>query len=59
MSEWIDTARDSLGAARDYGEAVRAAVLRAVAPDGAPQPALMAREQHGPMRRGSLARPKN
>jgi (2S)-methylsuccinyl-CoA dehydrogenase len=47
MSEWIDTARDSLGAARDYGEAVRAAVLRAVAPDGAPQPALMAREQHG------------
>ncbi len=46
MSEWIDTARASLGAARDYAEAVRAAVLRAVAPDGAPQPALMAREQH-------------
>ncbi|MDZ4276308.1 MAG: acyl-CoA dehydrogenase family protein [Erythrobacter sp.] len=46
MSEWIDTARDSLGAARDYGEAVRAAVLRAVAPDIATQPALMAREQH-------------
>ncbi|MET4132317.1 (2S)-methylsuccinyl-CoA dehydrogenase [Porphyrobacter sp. MBR-155] len=47
MSEWIDTARASLGAARDYAEAVRAAVLYAVAPDGAPQPALMAREQHG------------
>ncbi|MBU2588273.1 MAG: acyl-CoA/acyl-ACP dehydrogenase [Alphaproteobacteria bacterium] len=46
MSEWIDTARASLGAARDYAEAVRAAVLRAVAPDGAPQPALIAREQH-------------
>ncbi len=46
MSEWIDTARASLGAARDYAEAVRAAVLRAVAPDGAPQPALMTREQH-------------
>ena len=47
MSEWIDTARASLGAARDYAGAVRAAVLRAVAPDGAPQPALIAREQHG------------
>lgn len=46
MSEWIDTARASLGAARDYAETVRAAVLRAVAPDGAPQPALIAREQH-------------
>ena len=46
MSEWIDTARASLGAARDYAGAVRAAVLRAVAPDGAPQPALIAREQH-------------
>ncbi|MDT8279157.1 MAG: acyl-CoA dehydrogenase family protein [Erythrobacter sp.] len=46
MSEWIDTARASLGAARDYGETVRAALLGAVAPDGAPQPALIAREQH-------------
>ncbi|PKP93695.1 MAG: acyl-CoA dehydrogenase [Alphaproteobacteria bacterium HGW-Alphaproteobacteria-14] len=46
MSEWIDTARASLGAARDYAGTVRAAVLRAVARTGAPEPALIAREQH-------------
>jgi (2S)-methylsuccinyl-CoA dehydrogenase len=46
MSEWIDCARAALPAARTYGEAVRAAVERAVAPHGAPDPALLTREQH-------------
>ncbi|MBU7580977.1 MAG: acyl-CoA/acyl-ACP dehydrogenase [Porphyrobacter sp.] len=47
MSEWIMAAREALGAARLYQEAVREAVLAAVAPDGAaPDPALLTREQH-------------
>jgi len=46
MSEWIDAARESLGAARDYGETVRAAVLSTVAPAGTPEPALIERAQH-------------
>ena len=46
MSEWIDCARAALPAARTYGEAVRAAVERAVAPDGTPDPARLTREQH-------------
>ncbi|TAD74964.1 MAG: acyl-CoA dehydrogenase [Sphingomonadales bacterium] len=46
MSEWIDTARAALSAARLYGEEVRAAVLRAVAQGGAPDPVLLTREQH-------------
>jgi len=46
MNEWIDCARASLPAARTYGEAVRAAVERAVAPHGTPDPALLTREQH-------------
>ncbi len=46
MSEWISTARASLGAARDYGEAVRQAVADVVAPGGVPDPALLTREQH-------------
>ncbi len=45
-NEWIITARECLTAARDYQESVRAATLRAVAPGGAPDPALLTREQH-------------
>ena len=45
-SEWITAARASLGAAQDYGEAVRAAAARVVAPHGVPDPALLTREQH-------------
>lgn len=46
MSEWIGLARASLGAAREYAEQVRGVVAQVVAPDGVPQPALIAREQH-------------
>jgi (2S)-methylsuccinyl-CoA dehydrogenase len=46
MSEWIDHARASIIAARDYAEAVRAKVLHQVAPAGTPEPALLQREQH-------------
>ncbi|AUX70273.1 acyl-CoA dehydrogenase [Porphyrobacter sp. HT-58-2] len=46
MSEWIGLARASLGAAREYAEQVRAVAGQVVAPDGVPQPALIAREQH-------------
>jgi len=46
MSEWIDLARASISAARDYAEAVRAAVLQQVAPAGTPEPGLLEREQH-------------
>ena len=46
MSEWIEAARASLGAARDYAEAVRSAVAQAVAPGGMADPALIEREQH-------------
>ncbi len=44
--EWIVAARASLGAARDYGEAVRAAVAQVVAPGGAVDAGLLTREQH-------------
>lgn len=46
MNPWITTARAALGAAQTYLEAVRAATHAAVAPDGAPDPALLTREQH-------------
>ena len=46
MSEWIGLARASLGAAREYAEQVRAVAGQVVAPDGVPNPALIAREQH-------------
>lgn len=46
MSEWIETARASLGAARAYAESVRGAVARQVAPDGEPQAALIEQAQH-------------
>ena len=45
-SEWIQVARASLGAARDYREAVQAAVAQVVAPAGVPDPVLLTREQH-------------
>ena len=45
-SEWIQVARASLGAARDYGEAVQAAVAQVVAPAGVPDPVLLTCEQH-------------
>jgi len=44
--EWLAAARASLGAARDYGEAVRAGVAAIVAPGGAPDAQLVTREQH-------------
>ena len=44
--EWIANARASLGAAREYGAAVRAATARLVAPDGAPAADLLNLEQH-------------
>ncbi len=46
MNEWISAARASLGAAREYADVVRAAVAQQVAPDGAPDPALIDRAQH-------------
>jgi (2S)-methylsuccinyl-CoA dehydrogenase len=46
MNEWISAARASLGAAREYADVVRAAVALQVAPDGAPNPALIDRAQH-------------
>jgi (2S)-methylsuccinyl-CoA dehydrogenase len=46
MSEWINHARASISAARDYAETVRAAVLDKVAPTGEAQAALLEREQH-------------
>ncbi len=42
----ITEARASLGAVRDYGEAVRQAVARVVAPGGGPDAGLLTREQH-------------
>jgi len=45
-NEWIAAARASLAAARLYGEAVREAVAARVAPAGAPDAALVTREQH-------------
>jgi (2S)-methylsuccinyl-CoA dehydrogenase len=46
MSEWMAVARASLIAAREYSESVREAVAGVVAPGGAVDPALLAREQH-------------
>jgi (2S)-methylsuccinyl-CoA dehydrogenase len=46
MSDWITSARAALGAARDYCESVRQAVAAVVAPQGAPDPAVLTREQH-------------
>jgi (2S)-methylsuccinyl-CoA dehydrogenase len=46
MSEWMAVARASLIAAREYSESVREAVAGVVAPGGAVEPALLAREQH-------------
>lgn len=44
MTDWISLARAACLAARDFAEAARLATLSAVAPDGAPDPALI--EQH-------------
>jgi (2S)-methylsuccinyl-CoA dehydrogenase len=46
MSEWMMTARAALAAARAYAEDVRAATAAVVAPGGAPDLALLTREQH-------------
>ncbi|MBA4043773.1 MAG: acyl-CoA dehydrogenase [Erythrobacter sp.] len=46
MSEWIGLAHASLGAARDYAEAVRSAVTQVAAPGGVPDAALIERAQH-------------
>jgi (2S)-methylsuccinyl-CoA dehydrogenase len=46
MSEWIEAARASLAAARDYAEAVRDTVAQAVAPGGLVDAALFERAQH-------------
>jgi (2S)-methylsuccinyl-CoA dehydrogenase len=46
LNQWIKIARDSLGAARQYAQAVRAATARRVAPAGTPDAGLLAREQH-------------
>lgn len=46
MSEWIKDARAAIGAAREYCETVRAKLAERVAPAGAPDPALVEREQH-------------
>ncbi|HSF13511.1 MAG TPA: acyl-CoA dehydrogenase family protein, partial [Erythrobacter sp.] len=46
MSEWIGLAHASLGAARDYAEAVRCAVTQVVAPGGVTDAALIERAQH-------------
>ena len=46
MTEWIQSARASLIAARAYSECVRARVAQVVAPGGAIDPAALVREQH-------------
>jgi (2S)-methylsuccinyl-CoA dehydrogenase len=46
MSEWMDAARASIVAAREYSEHVRAAVERSVAPGGTIDAALLTRQQH-------------
>lgn len=46
LNEWIVIARESLGAARHYVQAGRAATAERVAPRGAPDARLMTREQH-------------
>jgi (2S)-methylsuccinyl-CoA dehydrogenase len=44
--EWVALARGALAPLCDYGEAVRGSVAALVAPQGAPDAALLAREQH-------------
>lgn len=46
MNEWIIEARGAIGAARGYCETVRAGLAGRVAPGGAPDPALVEKEQH-------------
>ena len=46
MSEWIKDARAAIAAAREYCETVRVKLTERVAPAGAPDPALVEREQH-------------
>jgi (2S)-methylsuccinyl-CoA dehydrogenase len=46
LNQWIVIARDSLGAARQYAQDVRAATAELVAPGGVPDARLMTREQH-------------
>jgi (2S)-methylsuccinyl-CoA dehydrogenase len=46
MNDWIIEARRAIAAARIYSEAVRAGLTERVAPGGAPDPALLEREQH-------------
>lgn len=46
MNDWITAARAALGAAREYSQGVQAAVAAVVAPAGAPDAALLTREQH-------------
>lgn len=46
LNQWIVIARDSLGAARQYAQDVRAATAGRVAPGGVPDARLMTREQH-------------
>ncbi|MCZ8136937.1 MAG: acyl-CoA/acyl-ACP dehydrogenase [Porphyrobacter sp.] len=46
MSEWINEARAAIAAARSYCETVRIRLSERVAPEGAPDPALVEREQH-------------
>lgn len=45
-NKWIVIARDSLGAARQYAQAVRAATAGRVVPGGVPDAGMLAREQH-------------
>ena len=46
MSEWINEARAAIAAARSYCDTVRIRLSERVAPAGAPDPALIEREQH-------------
>ncbi len=46
MSEWIKDARAAIAAAREYCGTVRVKLTERVAPAGAPDPALVEREQH-------------
>lgn len=46
MSEWINEARAAIAAAREYCDAVRIRLSERVTPAGAPDPALVEREQH-------------
>lgn len=46
MSEWINKARAAIAAARSYCDTVRIRLSERVAPAGAPDPALIEREQH-------------